>query len=175
MKLSLFRYQNHLEDKMKIFSFPSISDPEATILILGTMPGVQSLQLQQYYGHPRNLFWKLLFTIYGEEYSAHYHEKKNLLLKNKVALWDVLQACEREGSLDSAIVKEVANDFKSFLEAHPKITHIYFNGQKAAHYFKRYAQLDKSYILTTLPSTSPANAGKSFEAKLAEWKAIRQH
>lgn len=158
---------------MRIFSFPSISSPDARILILGTMPGVQSLQLQQYYGHPQNNFWKLLFTIFGEEFSGHYEDRKNLLLKNNVALWDVLQACEREGSLDSAIMKEVANDFKAFLEAHPKITHIFFNGQKAAHYFKRYAQLDKEYALVTLPSTSPANAAKTFEAKLAEWKRIK--
>lgn len=155
---------------MKIYSFPAISNPTANILILGTMPGIASLLANEYYGHPRNYFWKLLFTIGKQPISTDYETKKKLLLQNDIALWDVLQVCERQGSLDSAIVKEVPNDFKSFLNAHPKITHIYFNGQKAAHYFKKYVETDSNYTLVTLPSTSPANAGMSFEKKLAIWQ-----
>jgi hypoxanthine-DNA glycosylase len=159
---------------MKKYSFTPISNPNATVLILGTMPSVQSLALGQYYGNPRNTFWKLLFTIYNTPFSSDYENRKSILLENRIALWDVLQACVREGSLDSAIEQEIPNDFNTFLKAHPHIQNIYFNGQKAAAYFKHSVKSDNSYHLVTLPSTSPAHAGKSFEMKLQEWSAIRQ-
>lgn len=159
---------------MKKYSFPPISNPNATVLILGTMPSEQSLALSQYYGNPRNTFWKLLFTIFDTPFSTDYETKKSVLLQNHIALWDVLQACVREGSLDSAIEQEIPNDFNTFLNAHPHIHHIYFNGQKAAAYFKHSVTVGNNYHLVTLPSTSPAYAGKSFEMKLQEWSAIRQ-
>lgn len=158
---------------MKIYSFPPISHSDATILILGTMPGEQSLAANQYYGNPRNAFWKILFTVFDSPFSTDYEQRKSLLIENRIALWDSLQACVRAGSLDSAIVQEVANDFDSFFKTHPNIKHIFFNGQKAAAYFKQYIKVE-NYHLTTLPSTSPANAGKSFEAKLKEWSIIKQ-
>jgi DNA-binding CsgD family transcriptional regulator len=92
--------------------------------------------------------------------------RKNLALKNHIAIWDVLQACVREGSLDNAIEQEVPNDFRNFLETHPNIKFIVFNGQKAAKYFNQYVTVSNQYKLVTLPSTSPANAGISFEQKL---------
>lgn len=159
---------------MKKYSFAPISETNATILILGTMPGEQSLALQEYYGHSRNNFWKILFTLFDKEIATDYQEKIKLLKQNKIALWDVLEACERNGSLDSAIKKEVANDFESFLKKHPNIKHIYFNGQKAASFFKKYVTVSDNYLFATLPSTSPANAGKSFENKLNEWSIIKQ-
>lgn len=94
------------------------------------------------------------------------------MLKNKIALWDVLQYCDRVGSLDSAIKNEIANDFETFMEQHPKIDTLLFNGQKAAAFFIKYVHLKKTYRLITLPSTSPANASKSFQYKLDEWKVI---
>jgi len=142
------------------------------MLILGTMPGTKSLELNQYYGHSQNNFWKFIFTIFNKDFTADYETKKALLLKNKIALWDVLQYCDRVGSLDSAIKNEIANDFESFLKLHPNIKTILFNGQKAAAFFKKYVQLKKEYTLITLPSTSPANAGKTFQSKLDEWKVI---
>lgn len=158
---------------MKIYSFPPLSNPEASVLLLGTMPGVKSLEINQYYGHPQNNFWKLITKVFDEEDVADYIQKIEMLKRNKIAVWDVLQACERQGSLDSAIMKEVPNDFTNFLNEHPNIKIIAFNGQKAAAFFKKHVQLPKEYELITLPSTSPANAGKSFEQKLSEWKAIR--
>jgi len=158
---------------MKKYSFPPLSNPDARILILGTMPGAQSLALNQYYGNPRNAFWKIIYTVFNTPISDDYEQRKKLLLENNVALWDVLETCLREGSLDSAIKQEVPNDFDSFLKAHPNIRHIYFNGQKAAAYFKKYIQLDDDYHFTTLPSTSPAHAGKSFEAKWIDWSVIQ--
>lgn len=158
---------------MKIRSFPPLSNPDATILLLGTMPGAMSLTLDQYYGHPRNHFWKLISTVFNEELPTEYHLKKEMLIKNKIAVWDVLQDCEREGSLDSAIMKEVPNDFTEFLKQHPNIRLIAFNGQKAAAFFRKHVGITDIYDFLTLPSTSPANAGKSFEQKLNEWNQIR--
>lgn len=157
---------------MKIYSFPPISDKNAKVLLLGTMPGIQSLTLNQYYGHHRNMFWKLIFTLFDAPFSVDYDLRKAILLKNNIAVWDVLSACIRKGSLDSAIAQEVPNDFTAFLEAHPHIEHIFFNGQKAAHYFKKHIVVSEKYQLHTLPSTSPAHAGMSFEQKLAAWQMI---
>lgn len=157
---------------MKSFSFAPISNSNANILILGTMPGTKSLELNQYYGHNQNNFWKFMFTIFKEDFSTDYETRKTLLQKNNVALWDVLQFCDRVGSLDSAIKNEIANDFETFLEEHPNITTILFNGQKAAAFFKKYVHLKKTYQLITLPSTSPANASQSFQSKLDEWQII---
>jgi hypoxanthine-DNA glycosylase len=155
------------------YSFPPISNTDARVLILGTMPGAQSLLLNQYYGHPRNAFWKIIYTLFETPFDMDYEKRKKLLLENKIAVWDVLEACVREGSLDSAIEQEVPNAITVFLKAHPDIKSIFFNGQKAAAYFKKYVKLDKEYQLTILPSTSPANAGKLFEIKLKEWSAIQ--
>lgn len=157
---------------MKSFSFSPISAKDANLLILGTMPGTKSLEVNQYYGHAQNNFWKFIFTILKEDPSSDYETKKAILIKNKIAVWDVLQFCDRVGSLDSAIKNEIANDFESFLKDHPDITTLLFNGQKAAAFFKKYVHLEKTYRLLTLPSSSPANASKSFESKLAEWKVI---
>ncbi|OXB08180.1 DNA-deoxyinosine glycosylase [Flavobacterium pectinovorum] len=157
---------------MKSFSFAPITSNDANILILGTMPGTKSLEINQYYGHKQNNFWKFMFTILKEDFSDNYPTKKALLQKNKIALWDVLQFCERVGSLDSAIKNEIANDFETFLKNHPNIKTILFNGQKAAAFFKKYVHLQKEYQLITLPSSSPANASKTFQSKLEEWKII---
>ncbi|HEU0126064.1 MAG TPA: DNA-deoxyinosine glycosylase, partial [Flavobacterium sp.] len=100
---------------MKSFSFAPISSKKSKVLILGTMPGIKSLELNQYYGHAQNNFWKFMFLILKEEFSYDYETRKNLLLQNNIALWDVLQFCDRVGSLDSAIKNEIANDFENFL------------------------------------------------------------
>ncbi len=159
---------------MKVYSFPFIANQNAKILVLGTMPGVQSLEKQQYYGHPQNHFWKILFALFDSPFSTDYDIRKKLLLHHHIALWDVLQACFRPGSLDSAIIEEVPNDFSDFFEVHPHITHVFFNGQKAAQFFKRHVKIDEKYSLITLPSTSPANAGKSFAQKLEEWEIVKR-
>ena len=111
-----------------------------------------------------------MFRILQEDFSTDYQTRKKLLQKNNIALWDVLQFCDRVGSLDSAIKNEIANDFETFLAAHPNIKTILFNGQKAAAFFKKYVHLKKEYQLITLPSTSPANASKNFQSKLEEWE-----
>lgn len=160
---------------MKIYSFPAISEPNANVLILGTMPGVKSLQLNQYYGHGGNSFWKIMFALFNEVFSADYSERKNLLIKNNIALWDVLQACEREGSSDNAILKEESNDFKSFFEQHTEIKLIAFNGKNAREYFNFHSNFKPNIEYITLPSTSPANTWKTFDDKLNEWAVIKKY
>jgi len=158
---------------MKIFSFPPIATLNSKVLILGTIPGEKSLKLNQYYGHGGNTFWKLIFDIYEEPFSLIYDKRKDVLINNHIALWDVLQACEREGSADNSILMEEANNFKSFFENHLDIKLIAFNGQNAESYFLKYSNYkpDVSYI--TLPSTRPANTWKTFDEKLTEWKILK--
>jgi len=162
---------------MEITSFPPIVSENATVLILGSMPGETSLQRQQYYAHGRNAFWYIMEHVCGACEKSNYTEKVQQLHKVGIALWDVLKHCEREGSLDSKIDKatQVANDFESLLNAHPRIRCIFFNGQKAAKAFRRHvwsglsADIRERVSLATLPSTSPAHAALSKEGKLAQW------
>jgi hypoxanthine-DNA glycosylase len=137
------------------------------------MPGERSLKLNQYYGHGGNSFWKLIFSIFDRPFSADYEKREGVLLENNIALWDVLMACEREGSADSAIVLEESNDFKLFFSFHPTIKLIAFNGQNAEAYFNRYCKYKPEIQFITLPSTSPANTWKSFEEKKEEWSKIK--
>jgi hypoxanthine-DNA glycosylase len=160
---------------MKIYSFEPISNTKSKVLVLGTMPGEKSLKLKQYYGHGGNSFWKIIFALFDEQFSTDYNKKKDLLLKNNIALWDVLQGCEREGSSDSSILKEEPNDFSSFFENHPGIKLIAFNGQNAERYFLTHSNFRPEITYISLPSTSPANTWKSFDEKLTEWKIIKKY
>lgn len=159
--------------------FAPIVDGNSHTLVLGSLPGRKSLEMQQYYAHPQNAFWKLMAKIHGTDAMPDYAARIRLLKKNRIALWDVCAAAERPGSLDSAIVSAVANDFAKFFRAHPKIRRVFFNGRKAEEIFRRrvlpglgahFAHLEYA----SLPSTSPAHAGMSFEKKLARWRAVRE-
>lgn len=157
-----------------IRSFDPIADENSKLLILGTMPGAESLRKQQYYGYDRNQFWKIMFSIFREDFKENYDEKKKLLLKNGAALWDVLKNCERESSSDSKIKNPEVNDISSLLIKYPGIKSIYFNGKMAETLFRKSVinKIDfKNLKLCILPSTSPANTVK-FEVKLEEWKKI---
>ena len=154
-----------------IRSFPPIINSETEILIVGTMPSVKSLEAQQYYAHPRNAFWKIIDALYhqGAEF-ADFQEKKACLLANRLGLWDSLQLCLREGSLDSAITDEQPNDFNTLLAEHPAVRRLLFNGQPAFKFFKKYHApllLRTEYYI--LPSTSPANASYSLDDKIRIW------
>ncbi|MES2139180.1 MAG: DNA-deoxyinosine glycosylase [Bacteroidota bacterium] len=157
---------------MQIYSFPPISNADSKILILGTMPGNDSLKMNQYYAHPRNAFWKIMFAIFDQPFSVDYAIKKTLLLSNQIAVWDVLKVCERRGSLDVNITKEETNNFKFFFEKHPNINHIFFNGQQSSNYFLKNQTSAIPFI--KLPSTSPAHT-MSFKEKLTAWTIINTH
>ena len=159
--------------KPRIFSFPPVARPDARVLILGSMPGQLSLAAQQYYAHPRNLFWPIMGGLFGADPALSYPERLQILQDHHVALWDVLQSCVRPGSLDSDIQCEVANDFAQFFENHPHVAHIFFNGAKAESAFRRHVKDYPSHLsLMRLPSTSPAHAALSFDEKRSAWATM---
>jgi hypoxanthine-DNA glycosylase len=155
---------------------PPIAQENATVLILGTFPGVQSLAEKRYYAHPRNLFWDIMNDICGAGRHLPYEERCEMLMTSRIAVWDVIASCERVGSADSRISQLVVNDFATFFLSHQCHT-IYFNGKMAASLFARHVAstclFDKQLI--TLPSTSPANAGISLEEKRCQWRQIVVH
>lgn len=159
-------------------SFPYIATKAAHTLILGSMPGVKSLEAGQYYAHQQNAFWKIMSRIYDAPVGS-YAQRTALIRENNLALWDVLKECERHGSLDSAISRDsiAVNDFAAFFRRHPSVTRVFFNGSTAEAEFRKRVlpSLDCAARLTLarLPSTSPAHAGMTFEEKLAAWRAVR--
>ncbi|QBL08060.1 DNA-deoxyinosine glycosylase [Rheinheimera sp. D18] len=150
--------------------------PTAKVLVLGSMPGVASLKQQQYYGHPRNAFWPIMASLLQFPLSLSYPERLARLQQQGVALWDVIGRCQRQGSLDSAIRAEQANDFTSLFARLPQLRAIAFNGAKAGQSFQRrvlpVAALPLGVSLLYLPSTSPAHASLSFQQKLIEWQKL---
>ena len=144
------------------------------MLVLGSMPGVESLRRKQYYAHPRNQFWGIVAKLFDTRRVAPYPERARALKAHRVAVWDVLQSCVREGSLDSRIEQEVANDFNAFFRRHPGITHVFFNGAKAEASYLRHVlpAIKRPLRYACLPSTSPAHASLPRERKLAAWRAV---
>lgn len=161
----------------EIFCFPPIAALDASILILGSVPGKASLEANQYYAHPRNLFWPLLGELVGAHPSLPYQERAEILIANGIAVWDVLKSCSRPGSLDANIDKStmVTNDFVTFFTEHSQINRVFFNGATAEHTFRRLVLPDltaKNLTLHRLPSTSPAHASLSHHQKLESWRII---
>lgn len=161
--MSEYTYVEHI--------FEPIYDKESKILILGTFPSVKSRENQFYYGHPQNRFWKIIAKITGEAVPMTIEEKKALLLRNHIAIWDVIHSCKIIGSSDSSIRDVVVNDFSGIFET-AKIERIYANGGKAYELYQKYAFEQTNREIIKLPSTSPANAGWSLERLCEEWKQI---
>lgn len=164
-----------------ITGFPPIADGNAVVLILGSMPSKKSLDAQQYYAHPQNSFWPIMTRLLAAGAGLDYEQKKALLLKNRIALWDVLDSCQRNGSLDSSIenASVVVNDFNGFFDAHPLINAVYFNGARAQQEYSRRVLpgLDDKFrgiACKRLPSTSPAMASLDREQKYQQWKCITE-
>ncbi len=163
-----------------VTGFPPVTIPTIRVLILGSMPGVRSLELHQYYGHPRNLFWPLMEELVGVPTATPYAERLTLLNAKGIGLWDSLKAAVRPGSLDSSIVPqtEVANDFRTFLADHQQLRAIAFNGKKSESAFTKHvlnagdADFFKEIALLSMPSTSPANASISLAEKRRRWGEI---
>lgn len=163
---------------MNCIGFPPSIDKNCRTLILGSMPGIASLEKQEYYAHPQNRFWRLMARLLGEEsVPSAYEERLNMLLRHHIALWDSIGTCDRDGSLDSAIKNEQGNDFAALLKNYPSIRTICFNGGKAAQTFRRYNQpllSQDDLTFHALPSTSPANARWRMEMLAAEWGKVIQ-
>ena len=155
-------------------SFPPVVADGAQVLVLGSMPGDASLDAQRYYAHPRNLFWPIMGALFDAGPDLEYDQRLARLTAAGVALWDVAGECVRPGSLDARIQpgSVVANDLAGLLQAQPGIRRICFNGATAEALFRRHvlSTLDAPPACIRLPSTSPAHAAMSFDAKLAAWR-----
>jgi hypoxanthine-DNA glycosylase len=161
---------------MLVSSFPWLANSQCTQIILGSMPSVESIRTQEYYGNPRNQFWRIIYAIHEADWSEHYEDRKLFLLSKKTALWDVISHCERKGSLDTDIQNPIMNDFARLFTEFPAIQTLFFNGGKAYDLFIRYiapALEFQGIDYHKLPSTSPAYT-LSFENKLNIWKANLQ-
>ena len=161
-----------------VHSFPPIEPPQARVLILGSMPGVASLNARQYYAHPRNAFWPIMSALFGASPELPYQERVAILQAQGIAVWDVLASCERPGSLDSAIstTSMIPNNFGEFMARHSHVRHLFFNGGTAEQSFRRHVlhQLDADrLVLQRLPSTSPAHAALSMAQKLEAWRTVK--
>lgn len=154
----------------------AVVNNETKVLVVGSMPGVQSLKKQQYYGNPRNHFWGIMSALTAEQIPDEYNERLALLLRHHIGVWDAIASCERQGSLDAAIKHEVPNDFASLFAKYPQIEAVFFNGGKAFTVFKRHIGFDvlgdRHY--EQLPSTSPIPGKniKTFEQKVEAWRAL---
>lgn len=156
----------------RIASFPPIISGDSKILILGSVPGVKSLEMQQYYAHPQNQFWKIIFELFQEDFTADYSSRIEVIRKNHLALWDVIDTCERKGSLDSNIINEEANDIRNLLNDFPNIKAVFSNGQKSFKNLQKILDKENGIPIFVLPSTSPLHT-IPFEKKLTEWKILK--
>lgn len=159
--------------------FPPIADSAATVLVLGSLPSVRSIEAHEYYAHPQNAFWRIMGKIVGAGPELPYQKRTELLRENRVAVWDVLASSVRPGSMDSDIDESTANanDFSSFFKTYADIRLVCFNGQKAAGLFEKlvlskHPTLMQGMRFETLPSTSPAFASMSFDEKLEKWSIV---
>lgn len=151
-------------------TFKPVYDENSKVLILGSFPSVKSREQNFYYGHPRNRFWKVIANITNTDVPESIEDKKKMLLKNNIAIWDVIKSCSIKGSSDSSIKDVVVNDIAEVVR-NSKIDRIFANGDKAFKLYKKYCK-DIEIEIEKLPSTSPANAAYSIDRLIDEWKVI---
>ena len=156
----------------QVHTFGPIFDSNSEILILGTFPSVKSRENNFYYGHPRNRFWQVIAMVYAEDIPITVKEKKELLLKNKIALWDVIEKCDIAGSSDSSIRNVVPADIGCMIKR-SNIRRVFTNGATAKKLYDRYILKATGLEAVMLPSTSPANAAYSAERLIEIWRSIR--
>lgn len=150
-----------------------IYDESCRVLILGTFPSIKSRETMFYYGHPQNRFWKTLAGVFGETVPVTPEEKTAMLLRNHVALWDVIESCEVTGSSDSSIRNVVPNDITLILSA-CNIQKIYGNGEMSVKLYNRYLKEKAGQEIIKLPSSSPANATYSLDRLVECWSVIKE-
>ena len=157
----------------RTLSFPPLLGDNPEILILGTLPGKKSLELNQYYGNPGNRFWAILAVIFNEDEPIEYEDKKAFLFRHHIALWDVAHSAIRPGSADVDISEEIINPIEDFLIEYPTIKVIGFNGKAAEEKFRSNISVNSSKIrIVPLKSSSPANCQYSFETMVADWNKL---
>ncbi len=161
-----------------VHSFEPIIGRDPRVLILGSMPGVISLQAVEYYANPRNAFWKIIAELFELDINCSYELRVQQISELPIVLWDTLRACQRSGSLDSSILKQQieANDIRGLLEQCGDLRAIIFNGVASEKYFNQLVKLhlpaNRELALLKMPSTSPANAGMKYEQKLLAWRRL---
>ncbi len=158
---------------MQIHSISPVYDKNSKVLILGSFPSVKSREINFFYGHPQNRFWKVLSIVLGENEPKSIEEKKSFLLKNNIAVWDVISSCEIVGSSDSTIKNVTVNDLSLILSV-ANIENIFVNGKMAEKYYKEYLEKKLNRKAIVLPSTSPANAVYGLDKLVSEWKVIKK-
>lgn len=158
---------------MTIHPIPPVYDKNSEILILGSFPSVKSREAAFFYGHPQNRFWRVTARVFEEEVPVTTEEKKAFLLKNHIAVWDVIQSCDIVGSSDSSIRNVTVNDLNLILNA-GNIRTVYVNGKTALKYYRKYTEPLINRPAVDLPSTSPANAAWNEDRLYEAWKVIRQ-
>lgn len=154
--------------------FEPVFDEHSRVLILGTMPSPKSREEGFYYGHPRNRFWQVLAEVLEEPLPVTVPEKKIMLLRHGIAVWDVLSSCDIRGADDGSIRNPVSNDMSRILE-HAHILAVFTTGGKAAALYKKYCQPRTGMPAIALPSTSPANCGMSRKTILESYMEIRKY
>ncbi len=161
-----------------VHSFEPIVGRDPRIVILGSMPGVVSLQAAQYYANPRNAFWAIIAQLFGIDNDCSYESRVQQVSRLPLILWDTLKACHRQGSLDSKILRQQieANDIGWLLDQYSGLRTIVFNGAASEKYFNQLVKPDlpawRELALLKMPSTSPANAGMKYEQKLQAWRRL---
>ncbi|MCZ6723890.1 MAG: DNA-deoxyinosine glycosylase [Gammaproteobacteria bacterium] len=165
----------------RVHSFEPIVGRDPRILILGSMPGVMSLQAVEYYANPRNVFWKIIGELFELDTECSYRLRVRKISELPLVLWDTLRACHRSGSLDSSILGQQieANDIAGLLQQYSSLRAIAFNGAASEKYFnqlvKQNLPANRELALLKMPSTSPANAGMKFEQKLHAWRQLLEY
>lgn len=155
-------------------TFEPIFYKNSEILVLGSFPSVKSRENNFYYAHPQNRFWRVVASVYSCPVPKTVEEKKNMLLSNKIAVWDVIKSCEITGSADSTIKSVIPNDLSEILSV-ADIKKIYANGKTAQSLYNKYIKKSTGFDIISLPSTSPANAAYSLEKLIKEWKIINEY
>lgn len=157
---------------MRKIAFAPIVNEHSKILLLGSMPGEESLLRQQYYGHKGNQFWRIMYQLLNVPFTEVYENRVQLLLDHQIALWDVLHSCQRAGSADSCIQQPIPNEFTPFLQLHPRIAHIVFTSGKAQQLFLKHVGTYCGIALHKLPSPSGANAKMGLAEKIVHWQML---
>ena len=155
-----------------IHPIPPVYDSNSKVLVLGSFPSVKSREYGFFYGHPRNRFWRVISEIFNEKTPETIEEKREMLLRNGVAVWDVINSCEIVGSADSSIKNAVPNDLSRII-SESGIERVFTNGKTADGLYRKYLEEKTGLKAVCLPSTSPANAAWSVERLVNEWKVIK--
>lgn len=158
---------------MIIHPIPPVYDKDSRVLILGSFPSFKSRETGFFYGHPQNRFWKVLATVFQEETPGTIDEKKEFLLRNHVAVWDVIRSCDIEGSSDASIRNVIPNDLQTIISS-AEINAVYVNGKTAFKYYEKYMYPKIQREAKVLPSTSPANAAWNLQRLVDAWKCIKE-